>query len=249
MSPSITIITVVFNGEQHLENTILSVINQSYPNIEYIIIDGGSSDGTIDIIRKYEHLISYWKSEKDFGIYDAMNKALKFATGELVNFMNAGDLFSNSNSVANFAKFFDPAISIIYSNIKLISENLKFEEIDQDQFRKYCFYRNICHQSIFYNVNKLRNLLYFDLRYKISSDFDLLLRIYLHDRINFAKKSNEFDVKYLDGGLSSIYCLERIDERKSILKERLKLMSTDYLLNIIKTKYNKLQCKKYIRNG
>ncbi len=83
--------TVTYNAEELLEETILSVINQSYKNIEYIIIDGASTDGTIDIIKKYEEKIDYWMSEPDEGIYFAMNKAIEKATGKWINFMNAGD--------------------------------------------------------------------------------------------------------------------------------------------------------------
>ena len=85
-SPLITVVTVVFNDVQHIEETILSVVNQTYPNIEYIIIDGGSTDGTVDIIKKYEERIAYWVSEPDQGIYDAMNKGIQKATGEWINF-------------------------------------------------------------------------------------------------------------------------------------------------------------------
>ena len=86
--PLISIVTVSYNAVATIEQTILSVINQTYPNIEYIIIDGGSKDGTIDIIRKYADQIAYWVSEPDEGIYDAMNKGIKIATGEWINFMN-----------------------------------------------------------------------------------------------------------------------------------------------------------------
>ena len=91
--PLITIVTVVYNGQEHLEETILSVVNQTYSNIEFIIIDGGSTDNTIDIIHKYEHAIDYWISEKDEGIYDAMNKASELAKGKWINYMNCGDSF------------------------------------------------------------------------------------------------------------------------------------------------------------
>jgi len=93
--PLITVVTVVFNGEAHLEETILSVINQTYDNIEYIVIDGASTDGTVDIIRKYEHAIDYWVSEKDGGIYDAMNKGIRCVTGQAISFMNSGDCILN----------------------------------------------------------------------------------------------------------------------------------------------------------
>jgi hypothetical protein len=104
VKPLITLVTVVFNGEKFLEETILSVINQTYDNIEYIIIDGGSTDGTIDIIKKYEHAIDYWVSEKDKGIYDAMNKGIDLATGEWINFMNAGDKLLDLNQAKVFSK-------------------------------------------------------------------------------------------------------------------------------------------------
>lgn len=99
--PKITIITVCYNAVKIIEETIKSVINQNYPNIEYIIIDGGSQDGTIDIIKRYTQKISYWISEADKGIYDAMNKGIKRASGTYLNFMNAGDVFSDENVISD----------------------------------------------------------------------------------------------------------------------------------------------------
>jgi glycosyltransferase involved in cell wall biosynthesis len=87
------VVTVVYNGETDLEETILSVLTQTYENIEYIIVDGASTDRTLDIIKKYEGRIDCWISEKDNGIYDAMNKGVALASGERINFMNAGDRF------------------------------------------------------------------------------------------------------------------------------------------------------------
>ena len=112
--PLITVITVVFNGAQHLEETILSVIGQTYDNVEYIIIDGGSTDGTLDIIRKYEHAVDYWMSEKDEGIYDAMNKGIDLASGEWSNFMNAGDRFYSNPVISDIFK------EKIYTGIEVI---------------------------------------------------------------------------------------------------------------------------------
>lgn len=89
----ISVVTVSYNAVATIEQTLLSVINQTYPNIEYIIIDGGSTDGTVDIIKKYADEIVYWISEPDKGIYDAMNKGIKKANGEWINFINAGDSY------------------------------------------------------------------------------------------------------------------------------------------------------------
>ncbi|GHT88667.1 hypothetical protein FACS1894137_17110 [Spirochaetia bacterium] len=91
--PLITIITVVYNDEKRLEKTILSIVNQTYENIEYIIVDGESTDSTINIIKQYEDKIDYWISEPDKGIYNAMNKAIDLSCGEWINFMNSGDIF------------------------------------------------------------------------------------------------------------------------------------------------------------
>jgi glycosyltransferase involved in cell wall biosynthesis len=111
--PLITVITVVFNDVEFIEQTILSVVSQSYKNIEYIIVDGGSSDGTLDVLKKHESKISYYISESDFGIYDAMNKGIKLAKGEWINFMNSGDQFNN-----------EEVLSMIYSST--IPKDVKF---------------------------------------------------------------------------------------------------------------------------
>jgi glycosyltransferase involved in cell wall biosynthesis len=98
-NPLITVITVVFNGEAALEETILSVLRQTYDNIEYIVVDGGSTDGTIDILKKYEDALDFWISEPDAGIYDAMNKGIALAKGDWLNFLNARDHFFADTTV------------------------------------------------------------------------------------------------------------------------------------------------------
>lgn len=95
----ITVVTVCFNAVNEIEETMMSVLNQTYDDIEYIVIDGGSTDGTVDIIKRYADRLAYWVSEPDKGIYDAMNKGIKVATGDYINFMNAGDNFHTSTVV------------------------------------------------------------------------------------------------------------------------------------------------------
>lgn len=105
----ISVITVCYNAVDTLEKTIQSVLEQTYHNIEYIIIDGGSTDGTVEIIHRYVDYLAYWVSEPDRGIYDAMNKGIERATGEWVNFMNAGDYFYNYDVISNVFKVLQKA--------------------------------------------------------------------------------------------------------------------------------------------
>ena len=151
--PLITVVTVVYNGEKFLEETILSVINQTYDNVEYIIIDGGSTDGTLDIIKKYEHAIDYWVSEKDKGIYDAMNKGIDIATGEWINFMNAGDGFSSAGVAKHVCRAaFTSYVDLVYGAFNLAHQN-KLQEVKPKKFSKLSLSiwgtRALCHQAIF----------------------------------------------------------------------------------------------------
>ena len=116
--PLITIITVTFNAANDLEKTIKSVIEQSYNNLEYIIIDGKSTDGSRNVIRKYEDRVDFWISEADEGVYFAMNKGIELANGDWVNFMNAGDCFSSSETLSYIAQMtaYHPSAVILYGD-------------------------------------------------------------------------------------------------------------------------------------
>ena len=116
MVKKITVVTVCFNAEKVLEQTMLSVLSQTYKDIEYLVIDGGSKDGTLDIIKKYSDKVK-WISEPDKGIYDAMNKAIKMASGEWINFMNAGDCFASIDVLENvFSKEYPEEVKFLYSD-------------------------------------------------------------------------------------------------------------------------------------
>jgi glycosyltransferase involved in cell wall biosynthesis len=118
--PLLTVVTAVFNGSKTLEATIQSVLSQTYSNIEYMIIDGGSTDGTLDVIRKYDDAIDYWLSEPDKGVYDAMNKGIKASTGTWLNFLNANDLYTDCTIIESVArKHFLGESKFIYSDVML----------------------------------------------------------------------------------------------------------------------------------
>lgn len=180
--PIISVITVVYNGEKGLENTMLSILNQNYINIEYIIVDGGSTDSTKDIIRKYEEKISYWVSEPDMGIYDAMNKGVKLSQGEWIIFMNSGDIFNNKEVILQiFSSHIDTMTHIIYGNTLI--ENTKISPPATIN-KKYFFFDTICHQSIFIRRSVFEEIGYHNLNYKILSDREFLLRAVIR-KLNF----------------------------------------------------------------
>ena len=175
-----SIITVVFNADEHLEATIESVINQTYNYIEFIVIDGGSSDRTISILEQYNMCIDYWMSEVDKGIYDAMNKALRLCSGDLVYFLGSDDILSNPNvidSVANFVtkNQLNRQSSMLYGDVfNRLSNVVKRQPKSIFSFA----YLNICHQAIFYNREMLLNLGGFDIRYTISADHVVNLKLW-----------------------------------------------------------------------
>ena len=169
--PLISIITVCYNAIHDIERTILSVINQTYPNIEYIIIDGGSIDGTLDVIKKFKSNISLYISEPDKGIYDAMNKGIKLASGKWINFMNAGDIFYDNDVVYNIFNLeneFD-SFSVVYGKTEFIYSH-KREIIGQKNHKLYKIMPS-CHQSIFCKTDALKAHP-FNLKYKYAADLD-----------------------------------------------------------------------------
>ncbi|WP_345993141.1 glycosyltransferase family 2 protein [Sulfurimonas sp. HSL-1716] len=173
----ITVITITYNAEKYLEKTIQSVINQDYAHIEYIIIDGKSSDGTVDIIKKYEKNISYWISEADGGIYYAMNKGIEVATGSWVNFMNAGDTFASSNTISSIFNHDLSDYDVICGGVNIIEndEIIFYEPAQSLDVMEKRFPCN--HQSMFTRIDPLKRYK-FNTTYKIASDADLMMKLY-----------------------------------------------------------------------
>jgi glycosyltransferase involved in cell wall biosynthesis len=215
---TINIITVVYNGIDFIEATIKSVINQTYPNINYIIIDGGSSDGTVEIIKKYEHKLHYWISEPDKGIYDAMNKALSLITEGYIWFINAGDQINDENTTQTIVN--SGIYDIYYGKISLIHKDqtiIKTLSVPS-KLHWYNFRRGmpISHQAIIVH-KKIADL--YNLDFKCIADSDWIIKAF--------KKTNS--ITYVDIVFSK-YMIEGFSDTnfKKCWAERFKLMKIHY---------------------
>lgn len=176
MSSKVSIITVCYNAESVIENTIKSIISQIDIDFQFVIIDGGSTDGTSELISKYKSQIDYYISEPDNGIYDAMNKGIIHSIGEWIIFMNAGDFFYDSKTLSEiFQNNVDDKVVLFGHTSFMINGKLKVKSIPNLKF----FWKGmpICHQSVLVKRDELV-LHYFDLNYTYSSDYDLLYKIY-----------------------------------------------------------------------
>ena len=198
--PKISIVTPSYNQGQYIEETILSILNQNYPNLEYIIIDGGSTDNTIEVIKKYEDRINYWVSEKDNGQADAINKGIEKCTGEIFNWINSDDYLAE-NALHHVANNFN------LNEFDLLAATVSnFEEGDKNRYRTIqninLSLHNVLainkekpylwHQpGVFFSLTKLKNILPFNISLRYTFDFELTLKYLYH----FPK------VKYIDNTL------------------------------------------------
>jgi glycosyltransferase involved in cell wall biosynthesis len=201
--PLISIITACFNSESTIRDTIESVLNQTYNNIEYIIVDGKSNDSTLDIIQSYqekfkERKFNYlWISEKDIGIYDAFNKGVKLANGNWISFIGADDRYTE-NAVELYMKNLPKKdIDLMYSNIKIKGKNNNTGVWSWDKFRRSM---NIAHVGAFHHKHYFKKYGIFDTSYKIAGDYELLLRAKEKLRTH---KLNEITVIMSGDGISN----------------------------------------------
>lgn len=200
MLPKISVIIVVFNGAKTLQQAIESVLRQTYKNIELIVVDGGSTDGTLDILRKYEFKNFIWKSEPDKGIYDAMNKGIMMANGEWIYFLGADDTLINEKIIENiFDNENNSGIDLLYGDVYFLSLKRRYDgPFDENKI----LFRNICHQSIFYKKSIHDKVGYYNLEYPLFADWDFNIRCFFNPEI----KRKYIDIvvaNYAKGGLSN----------------------------------------------
>lgn len=177
--PLLSIITVCFNSEKYLEQTIQSVINQTYDNIEYIIIDGGSTDSTLDIIRKYEDKIAYWVSEPDKGISDAFNKGINLAIGKLIGVINSDDWYKKDAIGKIVRCYLANKNSIIAAGMKIVDGN-RLLNIRYSNPKKLKWKMSLCHISTFIPKHIYKKYGLYDINKKVAMDHELLLRYYIY---------------------------------------------------------------------
>lgn len=201
----VTVITVCKNAENAIEATIKSVLSQDYKNIEYIIIDGKSTDRTTKIIHKYKNKITILISEPDAGIYDAMNKGLRYATGNVVNFLNAGDMFVDTSVVSDIVKQLKKKDTDLMYGDALIYDPKRPEKLTLKchQYADIVFLSRwcICHQAIFAKKYLFDRYGSFNTQYKLVADHEWILRMLLMHKVS-TQYINRLTVRYLAGGES-----------------------------------------------
>jgi len=224
--PQFSIITVTYNAGKVLEDTIQSVVFQTYRNVEYIVVDGGSKDNTMDIVNKYRHHISKVICEPDKGLYDAMNKGILLATGDYICFLNAGDeLHENETLLKMVHSMWGKELpDVIYGETAIVDEEGHFLHMrrlsapEQLNWKSFKHGMLVCHQAFFARRELAVNHLY-DLQYRFSADFDWCIRImkqaeYLHNtRLTL--------IDYLNEGMTT-------RNHKASLKERFRIMVKHY---------------------
>lgn len=231
--PKVSIITIVFNNRDNFIKTINSVRRQSYPNIEYIIVDGGSKDGTMDIIKQNEDIISKWISEPDKGIYDAMNKGIKMASGEYLWFLNGGDMIYSENTLNEVFASGENA-DVYYGDTELVDEDGKsFGRRKLKTPPENLSWKNmidgmvITHQSLIIRKSVVVD---YDLNYRHCADIDWTIKVLKSSKniINTKKIISSF----LLGGYSRKNTISSLVERIKILSRHFNIFYV--LLNHVK---------------
>ena len=211
----LSVITVNYNDRNGLLSTIQSVVGQSFKDYEYIIIDGGSTDGSVEVIRQNEEYITYWVSESDNGIYDAMNKAIKVASGDYCIFMNSGDCFFTNDVVEKVLPLLD-GTDIVYGNTHYTDGKIRYSKEEPDLF-SFFYVSCWCHQSTFIKTELLKKYLYDD-SLRIVADWKFLLQTVIKDNCSY--KAINLNISLYDAtGISSTNKELYDKERAIVLKE------------------------------
>lgn len=225
-NPKFSIITVTYNAGKYIEETIMSVITQTYHNIEYIIVDGASTDNTMDIVNKYSDRISVIVSEPDKGLYDAMNKGIDLATGDYLCFLNAGDSLHEDDTLFEMVRtihnFHESLPDILYGETEIVDENGHFISMRRHKAPEHLNWKSfkngmmVCHQAFFASKNIVEK---YDLEYRFSSDFDWCIR--MMKKAAVIHNTRMTIIEYRNEGMTT-------RNHKASLKERFNIMCKYY---------------------
>ena len=223
--PSVSIITVVFNARALLEGTLQSVFAQTYPNVEYIVVDGGSTDGTTELVQAQSARIAHWVSEPDRGLYDAMNKGLRMATGDFVWFLNAGDELFSAGIVEKVMACCRPQTDILYGEVMLVDAQRRHlgprSELTTQKLPSRLTWKSlrlgmvVCHQAILVR----RAIAPFFIENNLAADIDWVICALRHSRETV--HTHLVLAEYLQGGLSK-------KRHRRSLTDRYKVLSKHY---------------------
>lgn len=255
MNPKISIITISFNNKQGLEKTIESVVNQNYKDFEYIVIDGGSTDGSKELIEKNDDKISYWISEPDKGIYNAMNKGIKASKGEYLLFLNSGDKFYSENSLMLGSQYLGEE-DIIYGDLEVVAEENSYIKKYPSGLSLFYFHEEaLPHPATFIKKTAFERFGLYDENLKIVSDWKWFLLSICSHNASFKKIEEVISTFYLDGISSNAENQQKISNEKTLvfetyfpkqkadLQQMLNLKQENKKLSEFEYKFNKL--KKY----
>ena len=229
---TVTVVTINYNNKLGLEKTFLSVCSQTNTNFEYIVIDGGSTDGSVQLLEEYHNKISYSVSEKDNGIYHAMNKGIAVANGKFLIFMNSGDIFYNEATIDTILNNLNDIDQIVYGDVLLKNEATGYQKIQihpQELTFKYFYQQTICQQACVIKKSLFDSVFYFNENYKIVSDWEFLIVSIFIKGVNFRKIP--FVLAVFDcEGISSNQSLRAIAtiEKEEVLERYFPLFKNDY---------------------
>lgn len=230
MSKKLSIITVNYNDKNGLQKTIESVINQSWLDFEFIVIDGASTDGSSDILTQYQDQLTYAISEPDHGVYNAMNKAIKIARGDYLIFLNSGDTLNDQNVLENMEKHLDQNFEIYYGDANYLEKDGECKRTYPEKL-SFSFFleHNLSHQASFIKRNLFNEIFLYNENYKIVSDWEFFIYAICKQNISY-KHLDLVICKYDTSGISSVLDNHKLmhQERRATIEKYFPLFIDDY---------------------
>ena len=252
----ISIITATYNSAKTLRDTIESVLNQSFVNIEFIIVDGLSKDNTLDIVKEYETKFQgrlRWISEQDKGIYDAMNKGIQMATGDVIGILNSDDLFLDNNVLSDIANAFDKNTDAVFSNLYFVKQNDTSQIVriwKGSPYKSFTTGWHPAHPTFYVRKSVYEKYGTFDISFDVSADFELMLRLIEKERIS-TKYLDRFSVRMRVGGESTGSVNNIIKGNKNIFrafkKNGIRVSCFYPVRRLVPKAFDMLKCKFHIK--